>query len=634
MQRALKAQPQAAPLHGHLGEMYRRSGDFAKAIEHGERAVALQPGAAEAHNNLAIAYSQAAQFDKALASYDRAIAIQPTHVAAIGNRGNVLRQMKRLPEAEAAYRRALAINPNHPETLNNLGTVLRDQGKAAEAIEFYRKAVALRRGYVDAGSNLALALKDLKEYDEAKQILQAILAANPRDALAASRLGSIALDQGQADKAIVALEQSVAINANDGEAQNMLGQAYQETGQPQKAEAALRRAIALRPEYADPWNNLGNVLKELGQMKEALAAFDKAIALRPDMFAAYVNLAEVKSYTSSEDPHLKMLERYLGEAEALTPARQVNLHFAAGKAYDDLKRYDDAFSHFRKANALKRASLAYDETAMMTFFRRIREVFDAGLIQRLGGHGAASAQPIFVLGMPRSGTTLIEQIVASHPKVRPGGELRDFSRTVAAHFAPRGTLPFSEYMSAVVPAEMTAIGAEYIRRLDALAPGAAHITDKMPQNFFSVGLIHLVLPNAKIIHSMRNPVDTCVSCFTKLFTGSQDATYELGELGRYYRAYHDLMAHWRRVLPAGSFLDVRYEDVVADTEGQARRLLGFCGLEWDAKVLDFHKTDRPVKTASAAQVRQPIYSSAVARWRHYEKHLGPLLEALGDLAEA
>jgi hypothetical protein len=236
--------------------------------------------------------------------------------------------------------------------------------------------------------------------------------------------------------------------------------------------------------------------------------------------------------------------------------------------------------------------------------------------------------------MPRSGTTLIEQIIASHPKVRPGGELRDFSRTVAAHFAARGTLPFSEYMSAVAPAEMAAIGDTYVRRLDALAPGAAHITDKMPQNFFSVGLIHLALPNAKIVHSMRNPVDTCVSCFTKLFTGSQDATYELGELGRYYRAYHELMAHWRRVLPAGSFLDVRYEDVVADTEGQARRLLDFCGLEWDAKVLDFHKTDRPVKTASAAQVRQPIYSSAVARWRHYEKHLGPLLEALGDLAEA
>jgi tetratricopeptide (TPR) repeat protein len=632
MQRALKLQPQAAPLHGHLGEMYRRDGNFGKAIEHSERAVALQPGAAEAHNLLAVAYSQAGQFEKALAAYDRAIAIQPGHVAAIGNRGNVLRQMKRLPEAEAAYRQALAINPNHPETLNNLGTVLRDQGKAREAIEFYRKATSLKRGYVDAASNLALALKDVKEYEEATQILTALLKANPRDALAALRLGTIALDQGQPEKAIVALEQSVSLNAKDAEAFNALGQAYQETGQPNKAEAALKRATELKPDYADPWNNLGNVLKELGRMKEALAAFDKAIAIRPDMFAAYVNLAEVKTYASDDDPHLKMLERYLGEAATLAPMRQVNLHFAAGKAYDDLKRYDDAFMHFLKANALKRASLTYDEAAMMTFFRRIREVFDAGLIRRLGGAGDPSRQPIFVLGMPRSGTTLIEQIIASHPTVRPGGELRDFSRSVAAHFAPRGALPFSEYMGGVQPSEMEAIGGDYLRKLDAHAPGAPHITDKMPQNFFSVGLIHLALPNAKIIHSMRNPVDTCVSCFTKLFTGQQDATYDLGELGRYYRAYHELMAHWHAVLPAGSFLDVRYEEVVGDIEGQARRLLDFCGLEWDPKVLDFHKTDRPVKTASAAQVRQPLYSSAVARWRHYEKHLGPLLKELGDLA--
>ena len=632
MQRALKVMPNAAPLHGHLGEMYRRSGNLAKAIEHGERAVALQSNAAEAHNSLAIAYSQSGQFDKAIASYDRAIAIQPNHVAAIGNRGNVLRQLKRLPEAEASYRRALAINPNHPETHNNLATVLRDQGKIAEAIEFYRKAVALRPAYAEAAGNLALAYKDLKQFEEATRILRGILAANPRDALAAARLGAVALEQGEPDKAIIALEQAVMLNPNEGEAYNMLGQAYQDAGQPHKAEEALRKAIALKPGFADPWNNLGNVLKELGRMSDAHAAFDKAIAIRPDMFAAYVNLAEVKTYKSDDDPHLKVLERYIGEAGSLTPMRQVNLHFAVGKAYDDLKRYDNAFEHFLKANALKRASVGYDEATMMAFFRRIREVFDAGLIQRLSGGGVASRQPIFVLGMPRSGTTLIEQIIASHSSTRPGGELRDFSRTVAAHFAPKGALPFAEYMNAVTAQEIEAIGADYVRKLDAHAPGAEHITDKMPQNFFSVGLIHLALPNAKIIHSMRNPVDTCVSCFTKLFVGLQDSTYDLGELGRYYRAYHELMAHWGQVLPAGSFLDVRYEDVVADIEGQARRMLDFCELAWEPKVLDFHKTDRPVKTASAAQVRQPLYSSAVARWRHYEKHLGPLLKELGDLA--
>ena len=634
MQRVLKAQPNAAPLHGHLGEMYRRSGNFAKAIEHGRRATTLQPDAAEGHNNLGIAYCQAGQLDEGLAAYDRALARQPNYVAAIGNRGNALRELRRLPEAEAAYRRALAINANHPETLNNLGSSLREQGRAAEAVEYYRKAMALRPGYADAANNLALALKDLKQYDDAARVLQGVLTANPRDAVAASRLGNIALEQGQPEKAIAALERSIALNPNDGEAQNMLGQAYQDTAQPQKAEAALRKAIALKPGYADPWNNLGNVLKELGRMDEALAAFEQAIAIRPDMFAAYANLADVKTYQSSDDHHLQILERYAAGADSLPELRQINLHFALGKAYDDLKRYDDAFVHFLKANALKRASVRYDEESVMKFFRRLREVFDAGLLQRLAGGGYASAQPIFVLGMPRSGTTLIEQIVASHSGVRPGGELRDFSRVVAAHFQPQGALPFAEYMAGISAQDMGEIGAAYARKLDAHAPGAAHITDKMPQNFFSVGLIHLALPNARIIHAVRNPVDTCVSAFSKLFVGLQDSTYDLAELGRYYRAYHALMAHWRSVLPAGAFLDVRYEDVVGDIEGQARRMLEFCGLPWEAGVLDFHQTKRPVKTASAAQVRRPLYSSAVARWRHYEKHLGPLLAELGDLVEA
>jgi hypothetical protein len=192
-------------------------------------------------------------------------------------------------------------------------------------------------------------------------------------------------------------------------------------------------------------------------------------------------------------------------------------------------------------------------------------------------------------------------------------------------------IPYPEFVPVLSAHDIAKIGQVYAGKLAARAPGAERITDKMPSNFYFLGLIYLALPGAKVIHTNRNPVDTCVSCFSKLFAGEQNQTYDLGELGRYYRAYHSLMAHWRAVLPAGAFLDVQYEEVVADTEGQAKRILDYCGLAWDPGVLNFHRTERPVRTASSSQVRQPIYNSSVARWRNYEKHLTPLLEGLGDL---
>jgi hypothetical protein len=235
--------------------------------------------------------------------------------------------------------------------------------------------------------------------------------------------------------------------------------------------------------------------------------------------------------------------------------------------------------------------------------------------------------------MPRSGTTLVEQILASHSLVTGAGELKDLSHTASSVKAKDGTLvPFPEFMPMLSPVELRRVGELYAAKLGRRAPGAERITDKMPSNFYFLGLIHLALPGAKIIHTSRSAVDTCVSCFSKLFAGEQSQTYDLGELGRYYRAYHGLMAHWREVLPEGAFLDVQYEDVVADIETQARRILDFCGLAWEPKVLEFHRNERPVRTASSSQVRKPIYGTSVARWRNYEKYLGPLLTELGPLA--
>jgi len=238
--------------------------------------------------------------------------------------------------------------------------------------------------------------------------------------------------------------------------------------------------------------------------------------------------------------------------------------------------------------------------------------------------------PIFVLGMPRSGTTLVEQIIASHPMVHGAGELQKLNDVILTFREPNGkTIPFPEFVPALDAAALKQIGARYVMSVRKLAPTNERVTDKMPSNYYFVGLIHLALPNSKIIHVVRDPIDTCFSCFRKLFVSGQNHTYDLGELGRYYRRYEVLMAHWRRVLPRDRILHVRYEEVIADLEGQARRIISHCGLPWDDRCLSFHEMIRPVRTASATQVRQPIYKNAIGRWRVYEEQIEPLLSALG-----
>jgi hypothetical protein len=277
--------------------------------------------------------------------------------------------------------------------------------------------------------------------------------------------------------------------------------------------------------------------------------------------------------------------------------------------------------------------ISYDEDRTLGLFDRIEATFTDELIAAKSG-GDASQIPIFVLGMPRSGTTLIEQIIASHPMVHGGGELQALNEIVlGGREVTDNVIPFPESVPALDPSAVQQIGARYVDVLRRLAVkagrNAERVTDKMPSNYYFVGLIHLALPNAKIVHAVRDPVDTCISCFSKLFSAEQNHTYDLGELGRYYRRYQRLMEHWRHVLPPGRMLEVRYEEVVADLEGQVRRIISHCGLPWDDRCLSFHKTERPVRTASATQVRQPIYKSAVGRWRVYEEQLGPLLDALG-----
>jgi len=628
LRRAIALNPNAALYHANLGEMYRLAGRTEEAIAVARRALEINPEYPEALSNLGIALFDRGEFETALAHYERAIALQDDFAQAHSNRGNALQRLTRFDDAEKSYRRAVALQPGFAEAWNNLGTCLRELKRVEEAEAVYRKALELSPHNPDTLDNLALAVKDLERLDEAADLLRRALAIESRADKIHLHYGAVLLEQGNAEEAAAAAERAIALNAKSHDAVNLMGRVAFERGDLDGAFGHFRAALALKPDLADAYNNMGNVLKELGKLRDAEAAYVEAQRLDPSVIGVYVNLADSKKFVPG-DPHLAAMEMLAAKTASLSKTDRFQLDFALGKAYADLKDHDRAFRHLLAGNAGKRATISYDERAAFALFDRIEAVFTRELIAAKTGGGDASALPIFVLGMPRSGTTLVEQILASHPAVHGAGELKTLNDVVlSVRTADGDTIPYPEFISGLDAAALKKIGARYLDRLREHSPDAQRVTDKMPSNYYFAGLIHLALPNAKIVHTIRDPLDTCISCFSKLFTAEQSFTYDLAELGRHYKRYDRLMAHWRGVLPPGRILDVRYEDVVADLQGQARRIIAHCGLPWDERCLSFHETDRPVRTASATQVRQPIYQSAVGRWRAYQKHLRPLLSSL------
>jgi tetratricopeptide (TPR) repeat protein len=630
---AIAIKPDVALYHANLGEMCRLAGRVDEAIAAGRRALEINPDYAGALSNLGIALFDQGKFDEALELYDRAVALDDNFAQAHSNRGNALQRLKRFADAEPSYRRAIELMPGFADAWNNLGTCLRELKRPEEAETVYRKALELGPNNPDTLDNLALALKDLDRLDEAAELMRRALVIEARSDKLYVHYATVLLDQKKIDDAAAAAARAIALTPGNHDAVNLMGRVAFERGELEESLAHYRKALALKPDLADAYNNMGNVLKELGKLDEAHAAYLEALRLDPSIAGVYVNLADSKKFAAG-DAHLAAMEELAAKTDGLSKTDRMQLDFGLSKAYADLKDHDRSFRHLLAGNAAKRSVIAYDEQATFALFDRIEALFSRELIAAKSGGGDPSPMPIFVIGMPRSGTTLVEQIIASHPVVYGAGELQTFNDVVLTVRGPDGnSLPYPDFVSALDAEPLQQIGARYIALVRALAakhgrPDAERVTDKMPSNYYFAGLIHLALPNARIIHTIRDPVDTCISCFSKLFSAEQNHTYDLGELGRYYKRYERLMTHWRNVLPPGCILDVRYEDVVADVEAQARRIIAYCGLPWTDRCLSFHETDRPVRTASATQVRQPIYRSAVGRWRVYEQHLGPLLDAL------
>lgn len=605
-----------------------RAGRFIEAAGIYGRILALSPNRPEVHSNLGAALASLGRHAEAEASYRSAIRLMPNYSGAYNNLGNLLKIMARPDEAEAAFRRAIALKPDYPEAYSNLGVVLAALGRPDEAEAAYRRAIAIKPDFAGAYNNLANALRERGQLDAAKAACRQAIALQPDYPEAYANFGNILKDLGRLEEAEAALRQAIALRHDHAEAHSNLGNVLMDQGRLTEAETVLRRAIALKPSYPGAHNNLGLALKELGRFEEARRATEEAIRLAPCRATYYCNLAEITRF-KADDPHVAALEELAKDEASLPTEDQIALHFALARAYEQTGRREAAFNHLLAGNALKRRTIVYDEAAVLGGMTQVETIFTPELIAAHGGTGDPAREPVFIVGMLRSGTTLVEQILASHPDVFGAGELKLFDAALGS-MRPMfpGSPPFPDFVPSMTEEHFGTLGARYAGELRRLAPQAARITDKMPSNFLFSGLIHLALPNATIIHTMRDPIDTCMSCFSRLFTEGQRYTYDLAELGRYYRQYQSMMAHWHRVLPPGRILDVQYEDVVADLEGAARRIVAHCDLPWDPRCLDFHRTERPVRTASATQVRQPIYATSIGRGHTYEAFIAPLREAL------
>ena len=466
-------------------------------------------------------------------------------------------------------------------------------GRWMEALAAYDAVLHLEPGHVPSLNNRGIVLSRLSRHPEALASFEAVLAINPDDPLAL----------------------------------NNRGEELQRLMRPGEALASYDAAIALAPDFPEAHANRGHLLSQLGRTEEAIQSIERAIRIDPAKPRFYQHLAPLRRFDAG-DPLIGQMQR-LAARPHLPSDDRIELAFALAKALGDTGAHDQAFEELVRANSLKRASFDYDEAATLGELERIGRLFGEEFLARTAGAGDPGPSPILIIGMPRSGSTLVEQILASHPRVFAAGELGDLDDAIAEALRRAGAGAYPEGAACLAPRAIRDMGRDYAQRLAAIAPNAERVVDKRLSNFRHLGLVHAALPGARLVEVRRDPVDACLSCYSRLFGGDQPFAYDLGELGRYYRGLDGLMRRWRELLPATALLQLDYEALVTDPEPQVRRLLEHCGLEWDPSCLEFHRTERQVRTSSASQVRRPLYTGALGVSRPYLPHLGPLLEALG-----
>ncbi|MDP2156823.1 MAG: sulfotransferase [Nitrospirota bacterium] len=487
----------------------------------------------------------------------------------------------RLQDAESIYKQVLKADPNNVDALHLLGVIAYQVNKFDIALEYIQRAISLRNNVPAMHNNLGMVYYKQYLFRQAEDCFRTALTMTP----------------------------------DYVEAINNLGNALKEQGNYEEAEKLYLRALELKPDYSEPYNNLGNIRKERGDFRNAEDFFLRSLECNRDYTLAYLNLSSIKKFSIDNKKLIAQYEEVAAKP-GLPDDDLSNLYFALGKIYNDLKEYDEAVVYYEKGNLLERSKYQFDHWQHRRKINRLLEKFSKEMMDGVKSWGNPSDLPIFVVGMPRSGTTLVEQIISSHPRIFGAGEL-DYWHNLEKE-------PSLASMSLLTSEKVESYARGYLDRLRSLSPDATHVVDKAIDLFFSVGLIHLTFPKARIIDCRRDPRDTCLSIYFQKFLGYHPYAYDLEDIAFYYEQYQRLMDHWQRVIPPDAILEVNYDRLVQDPENESRKIVEFCNLDWNEQCLQSHKTERSVKTASNWQVRQPIYKSSSSRWKNYEKFIGPL----------
>ena len=653
----------------NLGVALQHRGQLEEAAECYRRVLALKPDFAPAHANLGMALWKLERLEEAEAASREAIRLDPNQVQALNNLGLVLRAANRPEEAVAVFNDLLRRAPQMPEARHNLALCLRALDRPQEARAQLEEAVRLKPDYHEAHTELGrLAFTENRLPDAVASFTRACQL-KPDDAEAWMRLADANWAEAKYSEVIRALDRAVKLRPDWAEAHETLGRAHAESGaggivlSNRQAEKYFRQAIELKPDFMEAYVDLATSLRSQGMHTEALEAYRRALALAPshpaavggaasmlerlgkfdearamlapavekgiDALALALPYAAISRYTGEKDQAVALLEQMLSD-ESRDRALRMEGHFMLGKLYDGDKKYDEAFRHYHAANELDEAE--YDIEANGRYFETLVDHFGKSIHHLRPRASNRSRLPVFIVGMPRSGTTLTEQILASHPLVHGAGELTSIGNINESLPELTGA-PFPQCMDRLDRKTLDKLAQEHLDWLGRLASGKARVTDKMPHNFVLLGLIDLLFPEARVIHCQRDPMDNCLSIYFQHFNEAHSYANNLEHLGAYYRQYERVMAHWRTVLRI-PMMDMRYETMVAEPEQSARKLIEFCGLEWDDRCLRFYESGRAVSTPSYDQVRQPIYKKSVARWKRYEKYLEPLKRSLGYVEPA
>ncbi len=633
LERAIELQPDGAALHYNLGEVHRDRGRHAAAVASYQRALALQPALADGHFNLGNALFALGQFGAAAEALSEAARRAPDDAEVQLNLGNALDELARSGDGNSDdsgdsdeldrragehYRRAAQLAPHDPRPACNLGHWLRRQRRDEAALGQFSRAAALAPQWPAAQLALADTLRSLARHGEA---LQAYL----RIAVLADADGGVAVER--ASDAGHRAGDHHASAALEGAAQCLAA-----LGRYDEAEQHLRALVERQPRRARSHYLLGCCLESQGRFDAAIRAHLAALDRQSDLCAAWYHLSLIRDFRA-DAAQLDRLETLLARGE-LDDDSRIHLHFALAGLRGGTRGGATAIAHYRRGNALKARQRPFDAAGHTAWSERLIEFFDRDFFTArhnplAGRHSGSDSQlPVFIVGMPRCGSTLVEQILASHPSVAGAGELEDM-RTLLRRLPELlgSDQVFPDCAAQLDGSRAQALADEYLAARRRQAPAAARVCDKMLGNYARLGLIALLFPRARVIHCRRDPLDTCLSCYCQHFEHGHRYSYDLRHLGVAYRNYQRLMAHWRQVLPM-PLLEIDYEALVADQETVTRRLLDFLGLDWDARCLRFHEQRRGVHTASAWQVRQPLYNTAVGRWRNWRDQLQPLIEAL------